>query len=75
MTDDISPTNQFLSGGYALPSNITIESWKTGTTKAAGNVLTMNTLIDNKSYTLFVADGTSQDDLYKKISIMFNLTN
>lgn len=75
MTDDISPTNQFLSGGYTLPSNITIESWKTGTTKAAGNVLTMNTLIDNKSYTLFVADGTSQDDLYKKISIMFNLTN
>lgn len=75
MKDDISPTNQFLVGEAKLPSNITIESWKTGTTKAAGNVLGMNVLIDGKSYTLFVADGTSPDDLYNKIGTMFNMTN
>ncbi len=75
MKDDISPTNQFLAGTYKLPSNITIESWKTGTTEAAGNVLAMNVLIDGKSYTMFVADGTSQDDLYNKIGTMFNMTN
>ena len=71
MKDDISPTNQFLAGGASLPSNITIESWKTGTTEAAGNVLAMNVLIDNKPYTMFVADGTSPGDLYDKIAMMF----
>ncbi len=72
--DDISPTNQFISGGYSLPSNITIHEWKTGTTDLAGNVLTMNVEVDGKPYSLFVADGVSQNDLYKKIGIMFNLT-
>ena len=75
MKDDISPTNQFLVGAESLPSNITIESWKTGTTEAAGNVLGMNVMIDGKPYTLFVADGTSQGDLYDKIGMMFNMTN
>ena len=75
MKDDISPTNQFLAGETKLPSNITIESWKTGTTRAAGDVLGMNVLIDGKSYTLFVADGVSKDDLYDKIGTMFNMTN
>ena len=72
--DDISPTNQFLSGNHSLPSNITIHEWKTGTTDLAGNILTMNVDVDGKSYSLFVADGDSQDDLYDKIGIMFNLT-
>ncbi len=72
--DDISPTNQFLSGSYSLPSNITIHEWKTGTTDLAGNILTMNVEVDGKPYSLFVADGVSQDDLYKKIAVMFNLT-
>ena len=73
-TDDISATNQFLAGSFTLPSNITIHEWKTGTTDAAGNILTMNFEIDNSNYALFVADGTSPDDLYDKIGIMFNLT-
>ncbi|SNU06095.1 D-alanyl-D-alanine carboxypeptidase (penicillin-binding protein 5/6) [Lachnospiraceae bacterium] len=72
--DDISPTNQFLSGNYKLPSNIKLHEWKTGTTDLAGNILTMNVEIDEKSYSIFVADGDSQDDLYDKIGIMFNLT-
>ena len=72
--DDISPTNQFLAGSYKLPSNIEIHEWKTGTTDLAGNILTMNVEINKKPYTLFVADGASQDDLYDKIGIMFNLT-
>ena len=74
LEDDITPTNQFLSGTYKLPSNITIDSWKTGTTKAAGNILALNVTIDNNSYSIFVADSVSQDDLYDKIGIMFNLT-
>lgn len=74
LDDDITPTNQFLSGTYKLPSNITIDSWKTGTTKAAGNILALNVTIDNNSYSIFVADSVSQDDLYDKIGIMFNLT-
>ena len=72
--DDISPTNQFLSGSYKLPSNIKMHEWKTGTTDLAGNILTMNVEIDGKSYSIFVADGDSQDSLYNKIGIMFNLT-
>ena len=74
-TDSISPTNQFLSGGYQLPSNITIETWKTGTTSKAGSCLTMNVLINEHSYTLFVADSIGPDDLYSKVSTLFNLTN
>lgn len=74
LDDDITPTNHFLSGTYKLPSNITIDSWKTGTTKAAGNILALNVTIDNNSYSIFVADSVSQDDLYDKIGIMFNLT-
>ncbi len=73
--DDISPTNQFLSGNYQLPSNIKIDSWKTGTTRLAGHILTMNVEVDGKKYSLFVADGTSEDDLYNKIGTLFNLTN
>ncbi|MBP3233296.1 MAG: D-alanyl-D-alanine carboxypeptidase [Eubacterium sp.] len=72
--DDISSTNQFISGSVKLPSNIKIHEWKTGTTDLAGNILTMNVEIEGKSYSLFVADGVSQDDLYNKIGIMFNLT-
>ena len=74
LDDDITPTNQFLAGNYKLPSNITIDSWKTGTTNAAGNILAMNVTIDNNSYSLFVADARSQDDLYDKIGVLFNLT-
>ena len=74
LEDDITPTNQFLAGNYKLPSNITIDSWKTGTTKAAGNILALNVTIDGSSYSIFVADSVSQDDLYDKIGIMFNLT-
>ncbi|MCR5543913.1 MAG: serine hydrolase [Eubacterium sp.] len=72
-TDDISPTNEFLSGKSKLPSNITIHEWKTGTTEAAGNILTMNVEINSKKYFLFVADSVSPDDLYDKIGILFNL--
>lgn len=72
--DDISPTNEFLAGNYKTPSNITIKEWKTGTTDAAGYILTMNVDIDDKNFSLFVADGTSQDDLYDKIGILFNLS-
>lgn len=72
--DDISPTNQFLAGSYELPSNISIESWKTGTTELAGNILAMNVSIDNRDYSLFVADSISQDDLYDKIGTLFNMT-
>ena len=73
--DDISPTNQYLSGQYSIPSNIDIMEWKTGTTNAAGNILCMNFYVNNKNYSLFVADGVSQDDLYDKIGTMFNITN
>lgn len=72
--DDITPTNQFLAGNYSLPSNISILDWKTGTTELAGNVLTMRFSISGKTYTLFAADGISQDDLYQKILNLFNLT-
>lgn len=72
--DDISPTNQFLAGAENLPSNITIESWKTGTTDLAGNILAMNVKVGEESYSIFVADSVSQKDLYDKIGILFNLT-
>ncbi|MCR5215242.1 MAG: serine hydrolase [Eubacterium sp.] len=74
-SDSISPTNQFLSGGYQLPSNITMETWKTGTTRKAGSCLVMNVLVNNNSYTLFVADSIGPDDLYGKIGTLFNMTN
>ena len=41
---------------------------------SAGNILALNVTIDNNSYSIFVADSVSQDDLYDKIGIMFNLT-
>ena len=72
--DSISPTNQFLSGGYSLPSNIKMDTWKTGTTSQAGSCLTMYVDIDGHSYSLFVADAVGPDDLYTKVSTLFNLT-
>ena len=72
--DDITPTNMFLAGNIALPSNITINSWKTGTTELAGNILAMNVTIDDKEYSMFVADSVSPDDLYDKYGLLFNLT-
>ncbi len=72
--DDITPTNMFLAGNRALPSNITINSWKTGTTELAGNILAMNVTIDDKEYSMFVADAVSPDDLYDKYGLLFNLT-
>ncbi len=75
VTDDISPTNLFLSGNFSLPSNITILDWKTGTTDLAGNIMCMRIKIDKKEYSMFVADAKSPDDLYNKLSIMFNLTS
>ncbi len=73
-TDDIAPTNMFLDGQCSLPSNITIHEWKTGTTEAAGNILTMNYEIEGQHYALFVADGVSPEDLYDKIGILFNMS-
>lgn len=71
---DITPTNAYLSDKVSLPSNIMIETWKTGTTKMAGKCLTMIVSIDNKPYTLMIADNISSEDLYNNISMMFNLT-
>lgn len=65
----------FLSGTYTLPSNIEMIVWKTGTTRLAGNVLTMTADIDGKSYTMFVADSNSPQDLYQLYGRMFNMTN
>ncbi|MCI6914903.1 MAG: serine hydrolase [Lachnospiraceae bacterium] len=75
LSDDITPTNMFLSGTYTLPSNIEMTVWKTGTTRLAGNVLTMTADIDGKSYTMFVADSNSPQDLYQLYGRMFNMTN
>lgn len=74
VTDDISPTNLFLAGSYTLPSNIEITEWKTGTTRLAGNVLTMVAKIDGQEYTMFLADSVSSADLYNKYTLLFNLT-
>jgi len=75
ISDSITPTNLFLSGQYSLPSNISIKQWKTGTTNMAGYAMTMNVVIDEQSYTLFIADSESSADLYEKISLLFNMTN
>lgn len=71
--DTAYPTNQFLSGGADLPSNISIGTWKTGTTGGAGNCLTMQVRINGVSYTMMVADSVSHSDLYNCYSVMFNL--
>ncbi len=71
---DITPTNAFLSDRAELPSNIKINTWKTGTTKMAGYCMTMQATISDKEYTIVVADKDSSGDLYNLIAIMFNLT-
>ncbi len=70
----VSATNAYLSDEATLPSNISIEAWKTGTTKKAGRCISMVVEIDGKEYTLVVADSVSREDLYNNVSMMFNLT-
>lgn len=72
---DITPTNAFLADRVTLPSNITIKTWKTGTTHMAGRCLAMVIEIDDRDYTVMVADSVSSEDLYNNVSMMFNLTN
>ncbi len=71
--DTAVATNQFLSGDAVLPSNISIGTWKTGTTTGAGNCLTMEVEINGTSYTMLVADSISHDDLYQCYGMMFNM--
>ena len=73
--DTATATNHFISEQGTLPSNIEIRAWKTGTTTGAGNCLTMNVLINNKSYTMMVSDKISKDDLYQKYSVLFNMAD
>ncbi len=73
--DTATATNHFITEQGTLPSNIVIRAWKTGTTTGAGNCLTMNVLINDKSYTMMVADSISKDDLYQKYSILFNMAD
>ncbi|MBR6171719.1 MAG: D-alanyl-D-alanine carboxypeptidase [Eubacterium sp.] len=73
MEDTAEATNQFLVGEASLPSNITIRTWKTGTTGGAGNCLTMRVRINGTDYTMMVADSISHSDLYHCYSIMFNM--
>ncbi len=73
LTDDISPTNMYLSGNAELPSNIRIQEWKTGTTSQAGHVLTMNCLIDDGEYTIYCAEYDDTEELYSDYSMLFNL--
>lgn len=72
---DIEPTNRFVNRDISLPSNIKIKEWKTGTTGMAGYCLAMKIEINEKDYTVVVADNQSSDDLYNTISAMFNLAN
>ncbi|MCR5149331.1 MAG: serine hydrolase [Eubacterium sp.] len=72
---DIEPTNRFVNHNVKLPSNIKIKEWKTGTTGMAGYCLAMKVEINDKEYTVVVADSESSDDLYNTISAMFNLAN
>ncbi len=71
---ELTPTNQYLSDKATLPSNISILTWKTGTTSMAGRCLTMIVSINSKEYTIVVCDRVSATDLYSTISTMFNLT-
>ncbi len=71
--DTAEATNQFLVGNVELPSNISIHTWKTGTTGGAGSCLTMKATINGSSYTMMVADSISKADLYECYSIMFNM--
>ena len=73
--DTATATNYFITGSQSLPSNITIGTWKTGTTGGAGNCLTMNVMINEGNYTMMVSDSISKEDLYSKYGIMFNLAN
>ena len=71
--DTASATNHFISESGTLPSNISIQAWKTGTTTGAGNCLTMQVKINDVSYTMMVSDMISKDDLYEKYGKLFNM--
>ncbi len=71
--DTATATNHFITDRGTLPSNITIGTWKTGTTGGAGNCLTMEATINNVSYTMLVQDRYSKEDLYDTYSVLFNL--
>ena len=73
--DTAEATNQYLSGSVSLPSNITIGTWKTGTTGGAGNCLTMRVKINGTDYTMMVADSVSHSDLYDVYGTLFNLAD
>lgn len=70
--DTAEPTNRYLIGMAELPSNISIGTWKTGTTGGAGHCLTMEAKINGQSYTMLVADSVSHNDLYDCYSVLFN---
>ncbi|MBR0145592.1 MAG: D-alanyl-D-alanine carboxypeptidase [Eubacterium sp.] len=71
--DTATATNHFITDSSTLPSNITIGTWKTGTTGGAGNCLTMEVTINEVSYTMLVQDKISKDDLYDTYSVLFNM--
>ena len=71
--DTATATNHYITDRGSLPSNITIHTWKTGTTGGAGNCLTMEVTINDVSYTMLVQDRISKEDLYNTYSVLFNM--
>lgn len=61
---DIESTNLFFTDKFSLPANVTMQSWKTGTTKGAGNCLSMFVQKDGKEYYVLAAAGDSKTVLY-----------
>lgn len=68
-------TNQFLTGGAALPATFHIEAWKTGTTSGAGNCIAMYLTKDGKDYVVVASSGKSKEDLYDSIIRLLCLTD
>lgn len=66
---EIKNTNQYLSGNYAMPENITVIGGKTGTTKAAGHCLVLFAKGSNgKPYISVIMNADSTDNLYSKMN-------
>ena len=70
---DIEATNYFKTGQAVLPSNYTMNVWKTGTTDAAGYCLTMYLEKDGKSYIMVASSWESKYTLYSAIVRMLCL--
>ncbi|MDE5931475.1 MAG: serine hydrolase [Lachnospiraceae bacterium] len=68
-TMEVNNTNQFLTGNYTVPDNITVIGGKTGTTKAAGHCLLLLCRDSGgKPYISVILNADSTENLYTKMT-------